>query len=481
MIPHGFDLPVTIWQASGAMPTDAFAALEDLWARAGGDPDALGRATLTGADPILPTDFKIGTAASATVAAGALAASEIWRQRTGRGQTVSVDLRAAVAAFRSERYLRLETDPSLDRRDPVFGFYRAGDGRWIQIHSNLPHHHAGALKVLGCEGTREAVAAAVAKWTAADLENAFAAAALPTGMVRSRAEWHAHPQGAAVAALPLLEIERIGEARPEPAGEGTRALSGVRVLDLTRVIAGPVCGRTLAAYGADVLLVTAPHLPNLPGLVVDTGLGKLSASLDLRQAGSLDTLHGLIRGADVFCQSYRPGALAHLGLAPEEVARLRPGIVYVTLSAFGHEGPWRARRGFETIVQSVSGMAHEQGIFQGGEAPRHLPAQVVDHGTGYLAAFGAMMALARRAREGGSYLVRVSLAQTGRWVDALGRVDGRGTPDLPLDAVQDLIADMDSPFGRLRHVVPAARFSETPARWARPTVPPGTHPAAWPA
>ncbi|HWN16537.1 MAG TPA: CoA transferase [Candidatus Dormibacteraeota bacterium] len=131
------------------MPTDAFAALEDLWARAGGDPDALGRATLTGADPILPTDFKIGTAASATIAAGALAASEIWRQRTGRGQTVSVDLRAAVAAFRSERYLRLETDPSLDRRDPVFGFYRAGDGRWIQIHSNLPHHHAGALKVLG--------------------------------------------------------------------------------------------------------------------------------------------------------------------------------------------------------------------------------------------------------------------------------------------------------------------------------------------
>jgi hypothetical protein len=163
------------------------------------------------------------------------------------------------------------------------------------------------------------------------------------------------------------------------------------------------------------------------------------------------------------------------------VARLRPGIVYVTLSAFGHEGPWRARRGFETIVQSVSGMADEQGIFQGGEAPRHLPAQVVDHGTGYLAAFGAMMALARRAREGGSYLVRVSLAQTGRWVDALGRVAGRGTPDLPLDAVQDLIADMDSPFGRLRHVVPAARFSETPARWARPTVPPGTHPAAWPA
>ena len=461
--------------------TDARAALEDLWRRAGGEPGALARVTLAGADPILPTDFKIGTAASATIAAGALAAAEIWRLRTGREQAVSVDLRAAVAAFRSERYQRLETDPSLDRRDPVFGFYRAGDGRFIQIHSNLPHHREGALRLLGCEATREAVADAVAKWTAGDLEEAFAAAGLPTGMVRSRAEWHAHPQGRAVAALPLFEIVKIGEAPPEPAGDGPRALSGLRVLDLTRVIAGPVCGRTLAAYGADVLLVTAPHLPNVPGLVVDTGLGKLSASLDLRRGADLETLRGLIRGADVFSQSYRPGALARWGLAPEDVARLRPGIVYVTLSAFGHEGPWRERRGFETIIQSVSGMAHEQGIAAGGEAPRHLPAQVVDHGTGYLAAFGAQLALARRAREGGSYLVRVSLAQTGRWVDGLGRVDGRSTPDLAPDAVQDLMADMDTPFGRLRHVRPAARLAETPAFWARPTVPPGTHPAAWPA
>jgi crotonobetainyl-CoA:carnitine CoA-transferase CaiB-like acyl-CoA transferase len=463
------------------MATDAFAALESLWSQAGCQPAALQRATLTGADPILPTDFKIGAAASATIAAGALAASELWRLRTGRGQSVAVDLRAAVAAFRSERYLRAERDPSLDRRDPLFGFYRAGDGRWIQVHSNMPHHRAGALALLGCEGTREAVAAAVAKRTAGEMEDAFAAAGLPTGMVRSRAEWQAHPQGRAVAALPLFEIVKIGEAPPEPAGAGPRALSGLRVLDLTRVIAGPVCGRTLAAYGADVLLVSAPHLPNLPGLVVDTGLGKLSASLDVRQDGDAGRLRELARGADVFCQSYRPGALAHLGLAPEDLARLRPGIVYVTLSAFGHDGPWRERRGFETIIQSVSGMAHEQGIAVGAEGPRHLPAQVVDHGTGYLAAFGALVALARRAREGGSYLVRVSLAQTGRWVDGLGRVDGRGTPDLTLEAVQDLLADMDSPFGPLRHVVPAARLSETPAFWSRPTVPLGTHPAAWPA
>ena len=462
------------------MRPDAAVALESLWSLAGGDPAALERATLTGADPILPTDFKIGTAASAVIAAGALAASEIWRLRTGRSQSVAVDLRAAVAAFRSERYLRADSLPDLHRRDPLFGFYEAGDGRWIQIHSNMPHHRDGALKLLGCEGTRESTAAAVAKWKAGDLEDAFAAAGLPTGMVRSRTEWHAHPQGLAVAELPLLEIVKIGESKPEPAGAGPRALSGLRVLDLTRVIAGPVCGRTLASYGADVLLVSAKHLPNLPGLVVDTGFGKLSASLDLRQAGDAAELRALARGADVFCQSYRPGALARLGLGAEELARLRPGIVYVTLSAFSHAGPWRERRGFETIIQSVSGMAHEQGIEGGGGRPQHLPAQVVDHGTGYLAAFGAQIALARRAREGGSYLVRVSLAQTGRWVDGLGRVDGRATPDLTLEAVQDLLADMDSPYGRLRHVLPAARFSETPALWSRPTVPLGTHAPAWP-
>jgi crotonobetainyl-CoA:carnitine CoA-transferase CaiB-like acyl-CoA transferase len=464
------------------VPTDAVAALETLWGLAGGEPAALERATLTGADPMLPTDFKIGTAASSVIAAGALAASEIWRLRTGRSQFVAVDMRAAIAAFRSERYLRADSQPDLHRRDPLFGFYQAGDGRWIQIHSNMPHHRDGALRLLGCAATREATAAAVAKWTAGDLEDAFAAAGLPTGMVRSRVDWHAHPQGFAVAELPLLEIVKIGDAPPQPAGAGPRALSGVRVLDLTRVIAGPVCGRTLAAYGADVVLVSAQHLPNLPGLVIDTGFGKLSTTLDLRQAGPAEELRALARGADVFCQSYRPGALARLGLGPEELARLRPGIVYVTLSAFGHAGPWRERRGFETIIQSVSGMAHEQGSgAAGGEKPQHLPAQVVDHGTGYLAAFGGQVALARRAREGGSYLVRVSLAQTGRWVDALGRVNGRDTPDLTLEAVQDLLADMDSPYGRVCHVLPAARFSETPAFWSRPTVPLGTHPPAWPA
>ena len=195
------------------MPTDAFRSLEDLWRLAGCEPAALERVTLTGADPILPTDFKIGTAASAVIGASALAATEIWRGRSGRGQSVAVDLRAAVAAFRSERYLRAANQKDLHRRDPVFGFYKAGDGRWIQIHSNLPHHHDGALRLLGCDGTREAVGAAVATWKAGDLEDAFAAAGLPTGMVPlARRSGRRRPAGGRrVASLPLLEIVKIRE------------------------------------------------------------------------------------------------------------------------------------------------------------------------------------------------------------------------------------------------------------------------------
>jgi hypothetical protein len=212
---------------------------------------------------------------------------------------------------------------------------------------------------------------------------------------------------------------------------------------------------------------------------MDIGLGKRSTHLDLEQPGDRETLRALAREADVFSQGYRPGALARHGFAPDDLARIRPGIVCLSLCAYSHVGPWRERRGFETLIQTVSGMADEHGRSVGSDGPRHLPAQVVDHGTGYLAAFGTLMALARRAREGGSYLVRVSLAQTGWWVDSLGRVDGTATPDQTLADVDDLLTECDSPFGRLRHVVPPARLSETPCAWARPSVPTGTHAPTW--
>jgi crotonobetainyl-CoA:carnitine CoA-transferase CaiB-like acyl-CoA transferase len=459
--------------------SEASGVLASLWELAGCDPAALAQATLRGGDPILPGRFKVATAALATIGAAGLAAAELWRLRTGRRQRVSVDARAAAASFRGERYLRVDGVRPPEPWGKLSGYYRTGDGRFVQLHCNFPHHEAGVLRVLGCDGTRDAVTAAIGNWKAAELEETLASADMCGGMLRAPEEWRRHPHAAAVSALPLLEITRIGDAPPAPCGDGARPLAGVRALDLTRVIAGPICGRTLAEHGADVLLITAAHLPSIDGLVMETGYGKRSARLDLRRDEDAERLRALIGGADVFCQSYRPGALAGRGFAPAQVARLRPGIVYVTLSAYGHAGPWRARRGFDSLVQTVSGIAYEGGRAAGVDGPTPLPAQVLDHSSGYLAAFGAMVALARRAREGGSWLVRVSLAQTGRWIDALGRIESAVAPEQRLEDVEDLLVTTESPFGRLRHVAPAARLSETPARWARPTVPLGTDAPIW--
>ena len=441
--------------------------------------------TLTETEPILPTNFLIEAAGAGALAAVGLAAADVWALRGGGRQGVSVDTRTAAVALRSERYLRVGDGAAADLWSPIAGFYRAGDGRWIQLHTNFPHHRDGVLKVLGCAEDRDAVAKAIEGWEAEDLETALAEANMCARMVRSADEWADHPQGVAVAGLPLFEIIRIGDAPPEPPrvpdGALDRPLAGVRALDLTRVLAGPVCGRLLAGFGADVMRIAGPHLPFVEPLVIDTGLGKLSAHLDLRQPSDRDRLTALARETDIFVQAYRPGAIAGHGFAPEALAAERPGIVCVELCAFSHAGPWHASRGFDSLVQSASGIAHEGGD---GDAPKHLPAQALDHVTGYLAAFGAMIALARRAREGGSWLVRLSLAQTGHWVKGLGRldigIDGRTLPDPTADDVADLLTESDSPFGRLTHVVPPIGLSGTPMRWTRPAVPLGSHDPVWP-
>ena len=241
-----------------------------------------------------------------------------------------------------------------------------------------------------------------------------------------------------------------------------------------------MCGRTLAVHGADVLLITAAHLPALQPLVIDTGRGKLSAQLDLRDQGARATLTGLLKQADIFVQGYRPGAIAGFGFGPQEAARLRPGIVCVSLCAYGHEGPWSPRRGFDSLVQNANGLNVAEAEAAGVEQPKPLPGQALDHGTGYLMAFGAMTALARRATEGGSWHVRISLAQTGHWLRQLGRIDGLACPDPGFDAVRDRLEESDSGFGRLIAVRHPAVMAETPPRWARPSVPLGTHAPAWP-
>jgi hypothetical protein len=301
------------------------------------------------------------------------------------------------------------------------------------------------------------------------------------------AEWAKHPQAAAIASLPVMEIAKIGDAPVEKLPDGARPLAGIRVLDLTRVLAGPTCARTLAEHGADVLKITGPHLPNIGYQEFDTGHGKLSAHLDLRQPKDLATLRDLVREADVFSQGYRPGTLGMRGLSPEELSALRPGLVYVSLCAFSHVGPWASRRGFDTVVQNVSGITTRQGeLFPGAEpGPQFYPVSAIDYLTGYLMAFGAMVALARRAREGGSWLVRISLAQTGRWLVGRGEVPEAALTNVPKEFLPEELArwstTSDTPVGRLGHLKPVVQLSETPPFWARPSVPLGHNEPAWPA
>ncbi|KVA01581.1 carnitine dehydratase [Burkholderia latens] len=457
-------------------------ALTRLWQLARGEPGALARVTVTGQDPTLPSTFHVGTLAAATIAAAGLAAAECHRLRSGVAQRVDVSVRDALVAFRSERYLRVDGGPPPEPRHPVTGFYDTRDGRWIQLHANFPHHLHGILDVLGCGPQRDDVATAIRRWDGAILDTALADAGLCAALIRSPDEWAAHEQARALASLPLFEIDRIGDAPVEAIGRGEpdQPLAGVRVLDLTRIIAGPVAGRTLASHGAQTLLVNGPHLPNIASLVIDNGRGKRSTWIDLRDAAGIAALRELARGADVFLQAYRPGALAARGFSPQALAELRPGIVCVSVSAYGHAGPWAMRRGFDSLVQSASGIAWQEQHAAHADGPRHLPCQALDHATGYLAAFGAMIALARRATEGGSWHVRLSLAQTGRWLQSFGAVpDGLHAPDFTADDVRDRLDRTASPFGMIDAVRAAERLSATPARFVRPPVPLGTDAARW--
>ena len=343
--------------------------------------------------------------------------------------------------------------------------------------------------MLGVPEDRDAVRQAVAKWDALELEEAIIAAKGAGGMVRSMDEWAQHPQAAAIASLPLMEIIKIGDSPPEPLPEGDRPLSGIRVLDLTRVLAGPTCARTLAEHGADVLKITAPHLPNIGYQEYDTGHGKLSAHLDLRQPQrSRDAARAWC--ARPTC-SRRATGRARSAIAGSRRRRWRSCGRASSMSRCAPSatsGPWASRRGFDTVVQTVSGITTRQGeLFPGAEpGPQFYPVSAIDYLTGYLMAFGAMVALARRAREGGSWLVRISLAQTGRWLVDRGEVPEAALKDVPKEITASRASTAgrstsDTPVGRLRHLGPTVRLSETPPYWARPSVPLGYNEPVWPA
>jgi len=456
--------------------------LADLWTLAGGDLSALDAVALTGEEPQLPSSFRVAAAAQASIAAAGLAAAQIWKLRSGQSQDVAVDIRHAVVECRSERYLRVDGKPPPPAWDAIAGIYRTRDQRYVRLHTNFRHHRDAVCKVLNCKPERDEVQAALMQWDGEAFETAAYAGGCVVALMRSHDEWSDLPHAKALAALPLISIEKIGDAAPKPWPAGDRPLEGVRVLDLSRVIAGPVAGRTLAVHGADVLLVSGPDLPAIPWLTIDTGRGKLTSFVELKSEQGRGVLRDLLAGADIFSQGYRPRALASLGFSAEDAARISPGIVYVSLSAYGQAGPWAERRGFDSLVQTATGFNHAEGLAAGVDGPKELPAQMLDHATGYLMAFGAMMARARQSREGGSWHVRVSLAQTGRWLWNLGRVaDGFKTEDLKADAVRPFVEEAPSGFGPLLSVSHSAVLSKTPAFWARPAMPLGSHPPQWPA
>jgi len=460
--------------------------LENLWRASGLPSEALAFAELSGTDPVFPSSFRVGAAAQSTVAAAALAACEIGHQRGAGRQHVTVNM--AHAAVECTGWF------SLDGRVPnqweaFSGLYCCADGH-VRLHTNFAHHRDGALALLGLDpatAQRHDAEQALLGWRAIDFENTAAQHKLVATALRRFDEWDATPQGLALAGQPLFTISRIEgyeeaskEARPLvlPAlGDDAPPLSGVRVLELTRILAGPVGGRALAAYGADVMLVNSPKLPNIEA-IADTSRGKLSALADLQTAQGRADLDRLIDGAHVFVQGYRPGGLSALGYGPEEVARRRPGIVYVSLSAYGTQGPWAGRRGFDSLVQTAMGFNHAEGEANGDGVPRPMPMQILDEATGYLIAFGAAAALWRQQREGGSWHVQVSLAQTGHWLRSLGRLPNGlavARPD-----VAPYVETTASGFGTLRAVRHSAQLSRTPARWTRPSVPPGSSAPLWP-
>ncbi len=439
-----------------------------------------------GDDPVLATPFRAASAAAAALGFGAAAAGEIWRLRGGKQQQVSLDLGAAGASLLSFALQTLDGKSLPREQHPVTGIYRCGDGRFIHLHGGFPYLAARTLDLLNADGTPEAIAQGAEKWNAFALEESLAFMGLCGAVVRDPLEWRDSPQGAAIAGTPPIVLKKIGSAPPLRLLQSSEPLADVHVLDLTRVLAGPTAGRTLASYGADILLVRSERLPTIETFDLDTGHGKRAISLDLLKPGDAETLRQLSRGAHVFIDSYRPGALAKLGFTPHALAHSNPGMIYVAVSCYGHDGPWAKRRGWEQLAQAATGIAHEQGAFvaqrQGRREviPQIIPAAACDYITGYLAAAGAIAALLRRIREGGSWLVEVSLSATGMWLQSLGKADAAAVPENWAPAGLDAyMQSCDTARGRLQFLGPVVRMSETPPVWRRPPPMPAADEVKW--
>lgn len=449
--------------------------LRAIWVAVGGDERLLSRVEFAG-EGGLPSAFAVSDLAAGSIGAAALALAELIAMEAPRRPAVRIDRR--LASFWFATSLKPEGWSPPPTWDVLAGDYRAADG-CIRLHTNAPHHRAAALAVLGASPDRDAVRAVVARWNADELEAAIVARGGCAAAMRSLAAWAEHAQGRAVAAEPLVHWQANETvAREHRACQAARPLERVRVLDLTRILAGPIATRFLAGFGAEVLRIDPPEWEE-PSLAPEVTLGKRCGRLDLRDPAGRERLIALLAEADVLVHGYRPGALERLGLGAAARRRAGPGLVDVSLDAYGWSGPWAGRRGFDSLVQMSSGIAHEGMRRFAKEQPTPLPVQALDHATGYIMAAAAVRGLTRRLATGTGSVSRVSLART-----AVLLVRAAAPPQEAPPLTQPDDADFDprieaTAWGPARRLRPPAVIDGTPMRWDRPANALGSSPASW--
>lgn len=443
---------------------------------------------LSGDGPGLPSSFKVGHIAQASIALTALAAALIRELRNGApASRVEVPLDHACLEFKSVDLWTIDGQPASPDKHPIGGVHKTLDG-YVIVLDGFSHHRSRALEILGLpyDVTAEQVRQAMRHARAEELEAAAFRMGAVIGALRSFEAWDALPQSAAVSDFPV-SITKVAESESglELGKCAKESLSRLKVLDFSRIIAAPVAGKILAAHGADVLWVTSPNLPERPEFDRDTARGKRSIHIDLDCAEDVQTLQDLLKSADVIIQSYRPGALAEKGLGLEDVIRnSRKGIVYASLSAFGSEGPWSGHRGFDSFVQTVSGMNFAEAQAWGDGATRSLPTQVLDYASGFFLAFGIMSGIYKRAVDGGSYLVEGSLAQAGKYLRSLGQYEGRSgftgsNIKLQKDVPEHFLETKVSGLGLLRALKHSAKIDGEEIGWDRMPTPLGSDRAVW--
>ncbi|WP_434596034.1 CoA transferase [Pseudomonas sp. R4-83] len=422
----------------------------------------------------LPSAFAATDLACASLATAGQAVSELLRQQTGKLPPVSVDRRLASFWFSSSiRPIGWQVPPLWD---PVAGDYATADG-WIRLHTNAPHHRAAAERVLGACADRAAMAAQVAKWTSTALEQAVVEANGCAAEMRSWAQWQQHPQGRAVNAEPLVHFAEQADGRALAwQGSAARPLAGIKVLDLTRVLAGPTASRFLAGLGADVLRIDSPTW-NEPGVVPEMTLGKRCARLDLHDAADRAVFESLLKDADLLLHGYRADALEHLGFGLERRQQLAPGLIDVSLNAYGWSGPWRNRRGFDSLVQMSSGIAEAGQRWKQADKPTPLPVQALDHATGYLMAASALRLLTERLANGRGGSARLSLARTAKLLIEHG--PGTNEPLRAEEALDQDPAIEQTAWGAARRLRVPVEIGGTPVQWDLPAADLGSHCPRW--